>query len=138
MHAIPEGRKESRLSAYKALDEDHPSLEMPDVETEHSADYLVGLLHEAGLMSSTGMGPVPLSWVEIDAWLNCTQLKLDVWEKLLIKSMSEVYVGERLSATDPNGVPPWTKPVSDEEIEREKISNQLLTFLRNFKRKPKG
>jgi len=89
-------------------------------------------------MSSTGMGPVPLSWVDIDAWLRVTELDLSVWEKLTIKHLSEVYVGERLTATDPQGVPPWTKPVSEEEIEREKISNQLLAFLRNFKKRPAG
>lgn len=111
---------------------------MPDVETEHSAGYLIGLLHEAGLMSSTGMGPVPLSWLDIDAWLRCTELRLSVWEKMTIKHMSEVYVSERMYNTDPNGLPPWVKPVSEEELEREKISNQLLSFLRNFKKKPKG
>lgn len=111
---------------------------MPDVETEHSAGYLIGLLHEAGLMSSTGMGPVPLSWIDIDAWLRTMELSLPVWEKMTIKYLSEVYVNERLSATDPQGLPPWTKPVSEEEIEREKISNALLSFLRNFKRKPKN
>lgn len=111
---------------------------MPDVETEHSAGYIVGLLHEAGLMSSTGMGPVPLSWGDIEAWLICTGLVLDVWEMLTIKHLSEVYISERLD-TDPNKLPPWTKPLDeDEEIERERISTALLSFLRNFKRKPRS
>lgn len=110
---------------------------MPDVETEHSAGYIVGLLHEAGLMSSTGMGPVPLSWVDIQAWITCTGLSLDVWEMLVIKHLSELYVSERLD-TDPNKLPPWIKPLDEEEIERERISNALLSFLRNFKRKPRS
>ena len=110
---------------------------MPDVESEHSAGYIVGLLHEAGLMSSTGMGPVPLSWVDICAWINATGVKLEVWELLTIKLMSEVYVAERLD-TDPNKLPPWIKTISEEELEqqREEVSNALRNFLRNFKRKP--
>lgn len=89
-------------------------------------------------MSSTGMGPVPLSWVDIDAWLKVTELELPVWEKLTIRHLSEVYVNERMSNTDPNGLPPWVKPLSEEDVERERISNTLLAFLRSRKKKPAG
>jgi len=88
-------------------------------------------------MSSTGMGPVPLSWVDIEAWLNATGTKLETWEKLMIKTMSEAYVGERLD-TEPNKLAPWIKVMTEEELaeQRAEISNNLLNFLRGFKRKP--
>lgn len=103
---------------------------MPDVEEEHAAGYLIGLLQEAGLMSSYGMGPFPLSWAELDAWLRVTGLSLSTWEKTTLKGLSEDYVNELLLASDRYHPAPYTP--EDTEIDREAIANKVLNFARMF------
>lgn len=107
---------------------------MPDIESDHAAGYLVGLLYEAGLMSSNGMGPVPISWSEISAWLSTTELDVSVWDKLTVKVMSEEYVASLLSSTEPAKPAPYVS--ANEQLARErrvtesKITNILSKFMR--------
>lgn len=124
------------MTSLKEVNREHTSLEMPDIETEHGAGYLVGLLYEAGLMSSSGMGPVPLSWAEIDAWIRCTDLQLTTWERLTIKRMSEEYVAERCE-TDPNRISPYKQHVEERELAemRNDVNDKLMNML-SFFRKP--
>lgn len=121
------------MTSFKASDEDHPSLKMPDIETDYAASYLVGLLQEAGLMSSNGMGPVPLSWVDIDAWLRVTEYKLSMWEKLTIKKLSEDYVGELVQASDKQRPAPFLKV--EEEIDRDAVEQKILSVVALFRKK---
>lgn len=122
------------MASFKAMDEEHPMLEMPDIESEHAAGYIIGLLQEAGLMSSNGMGPVPISWQEISNWLSVTGTEIGVWEKLIIKSLSEEYVSELIQANEPNRAAPYTKP-SPEEIERARIADKIMNTLSKFIRR---
>lgn len=134
LHATPKGSEKSRLASYHEISEEHPLLEMPDVESDHAAGYLIGLLYEAGLMSSSGMGPVPISWSEISAWLSATELSLSIWDKLTIKQLSEEYVASLLSSTEPNKQAPYVS--QDEKLARERrltqstIMNVLSKFMR--------
>jgi hypothetical protein len=89
LHAVPEGSKKSRLASY--TDDDSTFLQFPELD---GAGYLVNLLQEAGLIMSNGMGVVPLTWQEIESWLRVTELRLSVWEKLIIREMSEAYAAE--------------------------------------------
>lgn len=100
-------------------------LSMPDIETDYAAGYLIGLLQEAGLMSSTGMGPVPLSWTEILAWKNVTGLSVSNWDLLTIKMLSEEYVGELVQATDPNRKAPY----SQEDADRKAVEHKIMSIL---------
>jgi len=134
LQAIPEGSKKSRLASFKeASDDDSSFLEFPDID---DAEYMIPLLHEAGLMSSNGMGLVPLSWQEIESWLQTTELELSVWEKLTIKEMSEAYVAEFNKATARDASAPYVPYVEAEDIDRPAVANKLLTVLRGFKRSP--
>lgn len=113
---------------------------MPDIESEFGAGYIVGLLHEAGLMSSNGMGPVPLSWVDIESWTRCSEYDLPLWVKLKVKSLSEDYVHELLEAKDMNRPAPYehVQVIEDEVdlvVQRDKVQNKLLDFVSRFKRK---
>lgn len=131
LHAVPEGAKTSRSEQYKAIDENHTMLELPDIEHEHAAGYLIGLLYEAGLMSSSGMGPVPISWVEIDAWLKTTEMSITVWERAMIKKLSEAYVSELSRATEKTRQAPYSKK-AEEEFDRVAIGNQIYNVLQGF------
>lgn len=132
LHAVPEGSKQSRLVDFKGPDGE-TTLQFPELE---EAAYLVALLQEAGLMSSTGMGAVPLSWQEIDAWLRTTELSLTVWEKLMIKEMSEVYVSDLHKSTAKLAVAPYAPEV--EVIDRPAVAAKLLDVFRGFKRRKSG
>lgn len=127
LHATPEGSKKSRLASFREEDAEHPLLELPDLNYEHAASYVIGLLHEAGLMSSNGMGPVPLSWVEIESWVRCTDRELPLWEKLAVKTLSEEYVSELVQAKDKTRPAPYTK--AQERVDREVVSAKIFSIL---------
>lgn len=118
-------------------------LQMPDIESEYAAGFVIRLLQEAGLMSSNGMGPVPLSWGEIESWIKCTEYDLPLWIKLKIKSLSEDYVYELTQCSDDYKRPPpyeAVKVIEDEEElakNREQVQNKLLDFASRFKRRAK-
>lgn len=107
------------------MSEDHTYLTMPDIETDHAAGYLIGLLQEAGLMSSNGMGPVPISWQEIYTWITVTRRSLSNWEILMLKSLSEEYVSELLQATARNRPAPY----SVQETERKAVEHKIMSIL---------
>lgn len=75
------------------------------------------------------MGPLALSWVDIESWIRCTELDISNWEKLTIKSLSEEYVTELVAARDKNRPAPYS-PEPEEEIDREAIQDKILRILR--------
>lgn len=108
----------------------HPGLALPDL-SESKAEHVVGLLFECGLMSSNGMGPVPLSWQEIEAFLRVTEKDyLPLWEKQMIKSLSEAYVSEYVRASEHGRPDPFVQ--APEKIDREAVSNSILSTLRSI------
>lgn len=122
------------MERFKEIDENHPSLALPDIETEHAAGYLFEYLWEAGLMSSNGMGPVSLSWLEIDAWCNRTGATPSTWELLTIKALSEAYVAELNKASEKDRPAPYTPVVEVEEVDREVVQNKISSVLSRFTR----
>lgn len=137
LHATPEKSKESRLKRFKGLDENDSRLSLPDIETEYAATYVVELLHEAGLMLHSGMGPVPLSWSEIQNWLTATGRELPLWEKLTIKRLSEEYVAELSMSHARDREQPYVKPTDTEgeelQHQRDVVQNKFLALLSNRK-----
>lgn len=141
LHSRPDSAtKKSRLASLKEANENNPLLELPDIETEHAASFVIGLLQEAGLMSTSGMGPVPLSWGDIESWLNCTEYDLPLWIKLKIKQLSEEYVYELVQANEDRNRPaPYeaVKVVDDDEeiaIQRNVVQDKIMGFLSRFRR----
>lgn len=143
LHAVPDdGLKKSRLSNFRELDDNHPLLKLPDIESEYGAGFIIGLLHESGLMSSNGMGPVPLSWVDIESWVRCVEYDLPIWIKLLIRTLSEEYVHELLEARSVDRQPPYEEiaQIEDDDeaiqIQRSNVQNKLLSLVARIKEKP--
>ena len=125
------GFQKSRLVSFTETDPDSSFLQLPDLD---GAEYLVAHFREAGLMSSQGMGVIPLSWQEIESWLRVTELQLSVWEKLTIREMSEAYVGEFNKASAKDAAAPYLPIV--EQVDRAAVSDKVGSVLRGFKRKP--
>lgn len=117
------------MATLRSANEDQPSLQFPEVG---EGAYLIGMLHEAGLMSSSGMGIVPLSWQEIEAWMRVTESTPELWERMVIRELSEVYVSELNQATEKNRPSPWMPPVEEVETARSDVANRLLSFARQF------
>lgn len=128
---MPEGQKKSRLTSLKAVDENSSFLKLPDIE---GAEYLVGLLNEAGMVLNNGMGVSSLDWKEIHAWLEVTQLELSIWEKLTLKEMSEIYASELSKATAKDATAPYVEVV-EEEVDRKAVANKIRSVFASFKRK---
>lgn len=135
LHATPEGDKLSRFHRLRNDSEFNPLLRMPEFDDESMAGYIIGLLQEAGLMSSTGMGPFPLSWQELEAWVRTTGRTLSVWEKLTVKGLSEEYVSELLQAKEKNRLAPYQP--ADSEIDRPAIANKISSFVAMFNKMKK-
>lgn len=75
------------------------------------------------------MGEIPLSWCEIDAWLRTSQRDVPVWQRMLIKDLSEVYVNEKHVSTDPNHPAPYT-PV---QIDRAAVDKKIRGLFSSLK-----
>lgn len=138
LHATPEGSKKSRLKSFKDLDENSSFLKLPDIE---GAEYLVALLSEVGFVSNTGMGITHLSWTEINSWITCTQLELSIFEKLLLREMSEVYANELNAATAKDRPAPYIAPSQEDvdlEAQRKAVANKLRSVFNSFKRSNTG
>ena len=128
---MPEGAKNSRLKSYKDLDENSSFLSLPNLD---GADYLVTLLFEAGLVQNTGMGVNPLPWSEIESWLRVTQLELSVWERITIKSMSEIYAAALSAAAKKDSQAPYTHVDEALIADRTMIASKLKNVFASFKR----
>lgn len=133
LSATPEGDKTSRGENYRSNAERENGivshhLTMPELNEE---EYILGLWQEAGSVSSGGMGIAALSWQEIQAWINVTETELEMWEKLLIRRLSQEYCSEYSSASDVSRPAPFNHIVL-EEINREALSNNLKEKLRGL------
>lgn len=132
---MPEKAKESRQKSIKAANEDSFLLKMPDVA---EGEYLIPMLFEAGLVSQSGMGVAPLSWQEIQAWLNCTGLQLHTWEVTTLKQMSEAYAGEFSQASKPEAEAPYKyapEEYVEQEIDHEAVCNKLKSAFKSLMQK---
>ena len=81
-------------------------------------------------MSTTGMGPAPLSWTDIYHWSMALEKTLLPWEKLMVKSMSNAYVAEYLEAKDTTRPAPYLDKDSSEA--KKNLANRILAFYKNM------
>ena len=100
-----EGAEVSRREALKR------ELKIPDAEDLEmppcAASYLVLYLWEMGPVVAGSMSGVPLSFLEIQAWQDCTGIELNAWESRSLRRLSIVYLGESQRATKPDCPMPW-------------------------------
>ena len=129
--ATPEKATKSRYKSFSELDENSTYLKLPKID---GAEYLVSLLYEAGLLESSGMGAMPLSWQEIESYLTCTRTDLTTWETLMLKTLSEAYVGEYNQASKKDRSAPYFETDIDVKANRENVSKKMLSVFRSFKK----
>lgn len=132
LSATPKDDKKNRITQFREnytadkLDELYP-----DVGDAH---YLVGLFYDSGIWTQTGMGNVPLSWQEINAWNSVNEYDLPLWTIKLIKQMSDVYCQE-FSKSSEWCQAPYSKEVETELEPEEVVGNRVASQLRSMIRK---
>lgn len=66
------------------------------------------------MYSVNANGISALTWADINQWLQCTERKLDAWEKETIREMSRWYVAEYYEAKEPSRPAPYQSLMSEE------------------------
>jgi len=101
-------------------------LDLPDIDP--ALTYLIGWLMEAGPMSAAGIGPVPLTWLDLDAWQRCTGVRVQPWEARLLRRLSGDYLDELNNAEAHDAPAPW---IPESTVERR---TKVATHIRNILR----
>ena len=55
-------------------------------------EWVAVLFRDAGRYGAGGMGPVALSWADLDAWARCAGVDVSVAELRLLRAMSLAFV----------------------------------------------
>jgi len=95
---------------------------MPPNAMPHIIDWLT----EIGLVGTNGMGAVPVSWQEINAWQFVTGVQLEPWVARLMRRLSVAYVAMSRKAEHESCPPPWKAPVTAWERDTETARLQMV------------
>lgn len=115
-----------RVSRLKMRLDAGGEIDLPDIDP--ALLHFVSVLMEAGPVSSAGMGPIPLTWAELDAWQHCVGLRLQPWEARLIRVLSGDYLEEFQQAEAHDAPPPWIQESTAER--RSKVARHIRNILR--------
>jgi hypothetical protein len=110
----------ARIEPYKAQKTEPP---LPKISAPHVFDWLM----EVGPAEASGMGQVPVSWREIDAWSARTFQRPSAWEARLLRRLSAEYLAELHAAENLYRPAPWS-PVPT-RIDRDANERQLRAVL---------
>lgn len=88
-----------------------------------------------GQAEATGNGIIPISWQELRAFRLENELDLTLWDRQVLREMSEAYVSEYYAATDPQRKAPWTNTLDEIDEEAELIkARSLMATIRAFRK----
>jgi hypothetical protein len=120
---MAEAAKSPALSRMADMKAKKIPIQMPPSPAYHLVEHFI----EMGMSEAAGMGMVPLSWREINAWCDRTRVDLAPWEARLIRKLSTEYLAESRRAESENAPPPWQAVVTKRERETEQaLLEQLL------------
>lgn len=84
LHITPEKQEKSR---YERFIDDGIGFNLPEMKCSYLFEYLLKI----GAISYSGK---PLSWQDLDAWVNLTGIQLNVWELEVIYQASAIYANQ--------------------------------------------
>jgi hypothetical protein len=105
----------------------------PDLPAPVLAAYLLGHLFDVGPSSAAGMGEVPITWVDLQAWQGATGIELAPWELQGLRTLSAHYLQASRDAQDPDAPAPFGAPPDMDQ--RDKVSVQIKNIFGNRGRK---
>lgn len=94
------------------------------------ASYLLGYFFDVGPVEQSGMGPLPLSHQEIEAWQRNTGIELTSWEAAMIHKLSREYLAMSHDAVSPMCPPPWTSGEVEEAKREVDVAKRVKEALR--------
>lgn len=100
---------------------------LPDLPPLTAGQHLVGYLLEAGPLAYGGMGPVPLSHLDIRAWQVNTGVELMAWEARTLRDLSRDYVVQLQASAAPDEPAPYV--VVDVEADRRAAVSQRVSSI---------
>lgn len=94
----------------KMADEAGNAVDLPHLDQRLMS--LVKMLFDAGPVSAGGSAPLPLTWVDLDAWQRVTGVALPPGQLRLLRRLSCDYLDEANRATEHDAPPPWQRDMA--------------------------
>lgn len=127
-HSTPKDAKESRGEQFKRTNKGL-ELNLPKCRDE----LLVLLFYEAGICSSGMNGLTPLTWGDINNWVQATERELLPYYKELVLDMSRAYVKEYHAGQEETSIEPILDSIMDEDEKKEAIrESSFCSFFDNL------
>lgn len=150
--ATPDKQKISRMEAIRTkeafvlekidsnLAEDSSGVPTVPLEIElpalpESFSHLRELFFIMGQVLQTGMGIVPVTWAELKAFIEVKELDLTLWERGMLKKMSDAYCNEYAQASSPSRPAPYKVVKEAEEVDGIAVGMQIAAALAAFRKK---
>lgn len=135
LHAAQKGhdKDENTQSRYDSLDDDDPLKSLPDINV-----YIKSCFHLTGICSSNDMGIIPISWVELNSFINCSAYPLTGWESEQIIMMSRDYCSMHVKAQKIRCAAPYLENMDEEErlqANRDRVARQWDALSDTFAKK---
>lgn len=108
-------------------------VELPEIPEAFS--NLRELFLFMGQVLQTGMGIVPVTWVELKAFIEVNELDLTLWERRTLKKMSDAYCNEYAQASSPSRPAPYAPVKAVEEQDGIAVGMQIAAALAAFRKK---
>jgi hypothetical protein len=110
-------------------------LEVNLPEIHPAYESLKGLFSLSGQGTSTGYGLASLGWAELRAFRLENGLNLTLFERQMLKKMSEAYCAEASRATDPKRPAPYAPQKEDEEVDKIALAMKMRDALNAFRKR---
>jgi hypothetical protein len=100
--------------------------DLPDLDP--ALQYFVDALFDAGPTSAAGMGAVPLTWADLEAWQRGTGVFFPPWQLRLIRKLSSEYLAESQAADAHDAPPPWNREITEDR--RGRVAKHIRDVMR--------
>jgi hypothetical protein len=114
------------LTRRQQLDNDGEEPELPACD----APELVQYLFEAGPVLYSGMGPVPLTYIEIESWQRIAGQRLTPWECSTLRRLSQAFADQTTKAAKRDCPAPYTSG-EPTLAHRKEVDRKLRDFFGN-------
>lgn len=108
-------------------------VELPEIPEAFS--HLRELFFVMGQAMQTGMGLSPVTWVELKAFIEVNELELTLWERSILKKMSEAYCNEYSHASSPNRPAPYKERKEPDQVDAVAKALKMAASLAAFRKK---